>query len=60
MVFIELPGREVGMQLAETLAGKGVKIMGGQVIRLVTHLDVSEQDIDRVAELIQGFFRNWN
>ena len=53
MVFIELPSQQVGVQLAASLARDGVKVLGGKRMRLVTHLDVSEQDIDAAV----GLFR---
>lgn len=55
MVFIELASREIGVQLASSLAGQGIKIIGGKSIRLVTHLDVDEEDIDKVAGLMRKF-----
>lgn len=55
MVFLELPGREPGEQLAASLAQQGVRIIGGKTLRLVTHLDVTEADIDRVLGLVQEF-----
>ena len=53
MVFFKVSSQEIGENLASKLAEQGVKIQGGQIIRLVTHLDVSEEDIDRVVELIR-------
>ncbi|MSR12091.1 MAG: low-specificity L-threonine aldolase [Gammaproteobacteria bacterium] len=56
MLFIELPSRELGLQLASRLAEQGVKVIGGQTMRLVTHLDIDAADIDRVAQLFREFF----
>ncbi|MEZ5492892.1 MAG: low-specificity L-threonine aldolase [Gammaproteobacteria bacterium] len=56
MVFIELPSQVLGEELARHLAQKGVRILGGQKVRLVTHLDVGVEDIDRVVGLIRAFF----
>lgn len=56
MVFIGLPSRETGEQLAASLVKQGIKLIGGQRMRLVTHLDVSEQDVDRVIDSFEGFF----
>ena len=56
MVFIETPSLEVGQQLAEFLLEQGVKVIGGKRMRLVTHLDISEADIDKVTGLFHEFF----
>ena len=56
MLFIDLPSREIGEQLASRLAEQGVKIIGGQTIRLVTHLDIDEEDINRGVKLFRAFF----
>jgi threonine aldolase len=53
MVFIEVPSRELGEKLESRLAEQGVKILGGEKIRLVIHLNVTAQDIDKVAQLFQ-------
>lgn len=53
MVFIELPSRELGVQLASRLAEQGVKVIGGKSMRLVTHLEVNAKDIDNVIELMR-------
>jgi len=55
MVFVALPSHEIGQQLASHLAEHSVLIIGGQNLRLVTHLDVSEQDIALVVDLFQRF-----
>jgi threonine aldolase len=59
MVFIGLPSRESGEQLAASVAEQGIKIIGGQRIRLVTHLDIAESEIDTVARLFREFFQGW-
>ncbi len=58
MVFIELPGQELGEELAGYLAQQGVKIIGGRRIRLVTHLDVGVEDVDRVVQSVREFFES--
>lgn len=57
MIFIGLPSREAGEQLAASVAEHGVKVIGGQRMRLVTHLDISEEDIDTVTRLFRDFFQ---
>ena len=44
MVFIELPDEDTGFQLEQFLAERGVKVLGGKRMRLVTHLDISAAD----------------
>ncbi|MBT8147920.1 MAG: low-specificity L-threonine aldolase [Gammaproteobacteria bacterium] len=56
MVFIGLPSRELGEQLAASLAERGIKVIGGQRMRLVTHLDLNEEEIQRAVESIRRFF----
>jgi threonine aldolase len=55
MVFISLPTdhREA---LRRFLKERGVLIAGGDPVRLVTHLDVDGEDIDRVVALFGAFF----
>ena len=55
MVFIQADnvGEE---QLPTFLAKRGILILGGKTIRLVTHLDVSEKDIRIVIESFEAFF----
>ncbi|MGI9260167.1 MAG: low-specificity L-threonine aldolase [Gammaproteobacteria bacterium] len=42
--------------LEEHLCQNGILIHGGQRIRLVTHLDVSESDIEKVISVFRNFF----
>jgi threonine aldolase len=49
MVYIELESHERGMALQAALRERGILTAGGQKIRLVTHLDVTPEMIDRVA-----------
>ncbi len=48
MVHIELASAERGLALQAQLRSAGILIPAGRTIRLVTHLDVSAADIDRV------------
>ena len=48
MIFVEAPGD--ASQLAEKLEAQGILMAGytGEKIRLVTHLDISEEDVKKV------------
>ncbi|MEQ9463860.1 MAG: low-specificity L-threonine aldolase [Haliea sp.] len=48
MVHIELASAERGLAVQAQLRSAGILIPAGRTIRLVTHLDVSAADIDRV------------
>ena len=55
MVFIQA-GKVGYEQLPTFLAQRGILILGGKNIRLVTHLDVSEEDIRSVIDSFKSFF----
>lgn len=55
MVFIDLPGDRAGA-LQEQLAAQQILIGVGQTIRLVTHLDITAEDVARVVREIRNFF----
>ena len=55
MVFVSLPLEAVAT-LRPYLAENKVLIAAGQRIRLVTHLDIGREDIERTIGLIQSFF----
>jgi threonine aldolase len=55
MLFIDLPADQ-SQALKEHLATQQIVIGVGQTIRLVTHLDVTVEDIERVATEIRKFF----
>lgn len=55
MIFVKLPNHALGEQLASRLAEQGISIIGGERLRLVTHLDVSEKDIELVVNLFHRF-----
>ena len=42
--------------LADYLAGKGILVDAAKKIRLVTHLDVSRADIDKVVDAIKRYY----
>ncbi len=54
MVFVSLASPTAGL-LADYLKQRGILIPGGDTIRLVTHLDVSKEDINTVVEAIKQF-----
>jgi threonine aldolase len=55
MVFVDLPPDTVAA-LSNHLAGKGVKTLTHAPMRLVTHLDVDRDGIDRAIEAFASFF----
>ncbi len=55
MVFVELAAAVVG-PLQQALHEQGIVVTAGQRMRLVTHLDVSRADVDRVVETCKRFF----
>jgi threonine aldolase len=46
----------MGEQFADSAAEQGVKVIGGQRMRLVTHLDIDEEDIAKVIASFRAFF----
>ena len=56
MVFVAVP-KESAAALKQHLDAAGVKTLGGNKMRLVTHLDVSAQDIDRAVSAFGAFFK---
>ncbi len=57
MVFVELPG-DNATELQAHLAGQGILVSAGYPsMRLVTHLDVDKDDINRVVESVMEFYR---
>jgi len=55
MLFLHLP-QEQAAALTAFLGGRGILIAGRESIRLVTHLDVTGEDMDRVVAQIKAFF----
>ena len=56
MVFIELPDENIGVQLGQFLAERGVNVLGGKRMRLVTHLGISAADTETVIALFREYF----
>ena len=55
MVFVSVASGRAE-HLKSFLAERDVLIGKGDTVRLVTHLDVDRDDIDRVVEAVTGFF----
>ncbi len=55
MVFVTVP-RESAAALKQHLEANGVATLGGARMRLVTHLDVDAQGIERALAAFAGFF----
>ena len=55
MVFVRVPGRREG-ELTGRLKEAGILIAGRDALRLVTHRDVSREDIDTVTREVKKFF----
>ncbi|MCF8068834.1 MAG: low-specificity L-threonine aldolase [Desulfobacterales bacterium] len=56
MVFLEA-AKDYAVSLSEHLAQKGILIWGDETIRLVTHLDINEEDIRRTILVFKEFFK---
>lgn len=54
MVFVRL-GKQDSRELTEFLQEQGILIQGSGTLRLVTHLDISESDIERVVASFKAF-----
>ncbi len=54
MVFVDFGALDSG-ELTEFLRDRGILIQGSGKIRLVTHLDISESDIDRVVAAFKAY-----
>jgi threonine aldolase len=46
--------------LAEALARQGIRASIGAHTRLVTHLDVTSEDVQKVVGAFQAFFQDWH
>jgi len=55
MVFVDLP-RERSAALVDYLRERGVLVIGRGRLRLVTHLDVTRNAIDRAVAAFKSFF----
>jgi len=55
MVFVEVP-KDQAIRLQEDLKQKNILVQGGKSVRLVTHMDVSTNDIHRVIAAFKSCF----
>lgn len=56
MVFIELESDALAQQLSTHLADRGIAVLGGQLMRLVTHMDISREAIDTFVAACEEFY----
>jgi threonine aldolase len=56
MVFVHDPANRINA-LQHYLGTRGIHISGGNPLRLVTHLDISSQDIDYTIETFSRFYQ---
>jgi len=56
MVFIIIDDEANAVPYTEYLAKQGVVVMGGQIMRLVTHLDIDAAAIEKTIALSRQFF----
>ena len=56
MVYIVFEDETRVKPFTDYLAEHGVIVIGGQVMRLVTHLDISNDAIEKTIALAEGFF----
>ena len=54
MLFVDMDGID-SRELTEFLRDRGILIHGGGRIRLVTHMDISESDIDQVVAAFKAY-----
>lgn len=56
MVFVRLP-QACGSALRSHLADRGIRILDSNPLRLVTHQNVSRDDVETTIEAFEAFFR---
>ena len=56
MVFITLDSAATAEKLQAFLSGEGIAVLGGQVMRLVTHLDINTDGVNKMIEACRRFF----
>jgi threonine aldolase len=56
--YVTIPGAACA-PLREALARQGIRASIGPQTRLVTHLDVSRADVDKVVAAFKAFFQDW-
>ncbi len=55
MVFITLDDPNITDRLVSHLADANIAVLGGTVIRLVTHMDIDRNAVDRLINLCEDF-----
>ena len=58
IIFVTLPAGSASL-LRSRLAEEGILIGGGDMLRLVTHLDVATADVERSVTAFRRFFEGW-
>jgi len=58
ILFVTPPAESVAA-LREALGAEGILIGGGQMLRLVTHLDVTAADVERTVAAFKRFYSAW-
>lgn len=56
MVFVTLDSADTADKLKEFLAQQGIAVLGGQVMRLVTHLDVDASGVESMIAACNRYF----
>jgi threonine aldolase len=56
--YVEIPETAVA-GLRDALAREGIRASIGAHTRLVTHLDVSRADVDKVVAVFKAYFKDW-
>jgi threonine aldolase len=57
--YVDMP-QAACAPLAAALASAGIRASIGAHTRLVTHLDVSKSDVDKVIAVFKAFFKEWH
>ena len=56
MVFVTLDSADTAGRLKYFLANEGIAVLGGQVMRMVTHLDVDASGVERMIAACKRYF----
>lgn len=57
MVYMTVDDEALATPLTDYLAERGIRVPGGQVKRLVTHLDIHQRGIEAMLEACDSFLR---
>ena len=58
MVFLTLDDATITEKLVRHLADANIAVLGGNVMRLVTHMDISRSDVDRMVDVCEKFLKS--